>query len=432
MRMFFKKYITSRLLPALILASLPSFAETFDWQIVPYAYPGIRYTQLRAESPRPMDIFCIQVDTQTPGIHFYTTGKVESWVENIAETRRQTTRNFLLSARNEGKKMVIAINADAFSPWPAPYSKETLTNLLGLAVSDGVLVSPANNTPSFLVDSQGNASMAITTPATKLEDIHTAVSGFEFCLTDGIPIEGSNSLAPRTAIGLSEDRRYVFLLAIDGRRHASQGSTVAEVGEWLLYFGAHTGINMDGGGSTTLVRWNPERSIENGCAELLNKPVGNGVNWLENSTPELETLHFAPTERCNGNNLGVIINHLEFVQHPSDIAVQEGASVSLSVQVIGGVGALYYQWFKDGVELKNASNSPVLTIASTQLSDTGIYTCQVSDNYVRVLSRPGHLSIKSHVSLAHSQIHLVFFVVLAILTTLFPPLFDTWRIYNVF
>jgi hypothetical protein len=69
------------------------------------------------------------------------------------------------------------------------------------------------------------------------------------------------------------------------------GATHGEVGVWLKHFGAFNGINMDGGGSTTLVWWDPTVSDAD-KSRLLNVPVGNGQNP-------------GSGERCNGNNLGL-------------------------------------------------------------------------------------------------------------------------------
>ena len=82
----------------------------------------------------------------------------------------------------------------------------------------------------------------------------------------------------------------------------SLGATTQELGQWLRHFGAYRGINMDGGGSTTLAWWDPSSEDADKC-KLLNRPVGNGVK-AEQLPAEL----FAPTERANGNNLGVAID----------------------------------------------------------------------------------------------------------------------------
>ena len=276
-----------------------------DWAEVPDVFPGVKHLQVSVDTPRRMDLHCVRIDTETPGLQFYTTPRADPWVQDSTETRRQTTRDFLREARRAGMPMVVAINADAFSPWPAPWDEETPTNLLGLAVSDGVLVSPGSGTASLLIDQEGHARMALTDASTDIQSIRTAVSGFGFCLLEGLPLVGDGATHPRTGIGLSADQRFVYLMTIDGRRHASQGATTEEVGRWLQRFGAYTGINMDGGGSTTLTLWNPS-APEADQVELLNHPVGNGLNWL--TLPlESEAASYTPTERCTGNSLGVCV-----------------------------------------------------------------------------------------------------------------------------
>lgn len=59
---------------------------------------------------------------------------------------------------------------------------------------------------------------------------------------------------PRTAFGISEDRRFLYWLAIDGRQPGySDGASDYETAGWLLLLGAYDGVNVDGGGSTTMV-----------------------------------------------------------------------------------------------------------------------------------------------------------------------------------
>src|SRR5438477_2189830 len=68
---------------------------------------------------------------------------------------------------------------------------------------------------------------------------------------------------PRTAFGVSQDQRYLYMMTIDGRQPSSgggscgagqysNGASDAETGMWLLQFGAWNAINMDGGGSTAM------------------------------------------------------------------------------------------------------------------------------------------------------------------------------------
>jgi len=68
----------------------------------------------------------------------------------------------------------------------------------------------------------------------------------------------------------------------------------------LKMFGAHVGINMDGGGSTTMAWWNQDAAEADKC-QLLNIPVGAGrVPTLAQTVAPL-----VATERANGNNFGI-------------------------------------------------------------------------------------------------------------------------------
>lgn len=280
---------------------VPVHAEEggYDWKTARELYPGIRYVHAEPSVPQKMVINCLQIDSHTPGLMFYTTPRCAEWTEGKAETTRQTTRNFIRQSRQKFPKLVIAVNANAFSPWPAPFQQEDPTDVLGLAVSMGTLVSRSNTMPFLLVSKTGKLQIATTFTDEDLLDVETAVSGFGLCLMEGeVPATGDD-LHPRTGLGLSQDGRYLFFLTIDGRQPSSLGATVQDVGDLLKKFGAYTGINMDGGGSTTMAWWDINVEGEDKC-QLLNSPVGDGDSY--DSTGDAP---FAPTERATGNNLGV-------------------------------------------------------------------------------------------------------------------------------
>jgi hypothetical protein len=230
-----------------------------------------------------MVINCLQIDTRAPWLRFYTTPSGGS-----LDTLTQTTRQFISTSQSSSKKLVAAVNA---TPWSGTvtWNSSVPANLIGLAVSEGSLVSAAENrvAPTFVMSKMGRPSMVGTSTGVDIADKRTAVAGFDFVLSNGVSVVGETALAPRTGIGLSRDERYVFFMTIDGRQTASVGATYDDVGGFLRFFGAWTGINMDGGGSTTLAWWNPSTS----SSQLLNVPVGGGFS--------------VPSERHNANNLGV-------------------------------------------------------------------------------------------------------------------------------
>ena len=58
---------------------------------------------------------------------------------------------------------------------------------------------------------------------------------------------------PRTNIGVTADGK-VLMVVVDGRRTASHGMTLAEMGQLMRSLGAVDAINLDGGGSSVIVR----------------------------------------------------------------------------------------------------------------------------------------------------------------------------------
>jgi hypothetical protein len=58
---------------------------------------------------------------------------------------------------------------------------------------------------------------------------------------------------PRTAFGVSKDGKTFYIVCIDGRQDHSVGAFDYETAAWMLLAGAYNAVNMDGGGSTTLV-----------------------------------------------------------------------------------------------------------------------------------------------------------------------------------
>jgi hypothetical protein len=72
-------------------------------------------------------------------------------------------------------------------------------------------------------------------------------------IREGTISRNAEARHPRTAIGVSKDRRTVWLYVVDGRSTTSVGMTTSEVADALRALGAWDALNFDGGGSTTLV-----------------------------------------------------------------------------------------------------------------------------------------------------------------------------------
>ncbi len=78
---------------------------------------------------------------------------------------------------------------------------------------------------------------------------------------------------PRTAVARTRDGRYLFVV-VDGRQPASVGMTLAELADELSFMGAVEAMNLDGGGSTTLVA---DGSVRNTPSDGRERPVGDAI-----------------------------------------------------------------------------------------------------------------------------------------------------------
>ena len=252
----------------------------YDWTKAQKLDDGILFGNFKKESPRLMRLWVMRIDL-TKNYRFATAKKAVNYGETIPthphlkiHTLRQKTVDFMTEAQKNGRNMIAAINATGWAPWdktPSIYA----TNL-GLLISDGVLVSPKrqNNRPSFLFYEDGRIELREVKEGEDLSGIAQAITCFHSVLVNGeLDLsDKSTYLAPRTGIGLSADKRYMYFMVIDGRqKDFSMGCTVREVGSILRFIGAANGVNMDGGGSSSFVIWD---KVEKKAQMLNHQPMG--------------------------------------------------------------------------------------------------------------------------------------------------------------
>jgi len=256
---------------------------------------------------------------------------------------------------------------------------------------------------------------------------------------------------PRTAIGFNDD--YIFFVVVDGRSSVSIGMNLEE----LPYFmrntlGAHTAINLDGGGSSTMVvngqvMNNPsdgrERAVASGVMMIVLQPkqqtatfhVGDQVRITSRTDVRLGPgTHYPSLLSANPNTLATVLDHSlrgiyakgqywwkcdvngvvgwvsgnalaldspgnfpVFTAHPAATQVCPGGIASFSVAA-SGTGTLSYRWQLDGADLTDdghfsGTNTPVLTIGNVGPADQGAYRCIVTDDVGSVTSHTAPLTL---------------------------------------
>jgi hypothetical protein len=85
----------------------------------------------------------------------------------------------------------------------------------------------------------------------------------------------SSGRHPRTAVGFSRDSSTLFLITVDGRRESDSGMSLVELAKMMVDLGVYEGMNMDGGGSTTMV---VEGKVANRPSDQAGeRPVGSAL-----------------------------------------------------------------------------------------------------------------------------------------------------------
>jgi exopolysaccharide biosynthesis protein len=242
-------------------------------------FEGVAKSAWTQRQPRPMRVQVLKIDLKSPGISFLAT---PANGEKAGETDGLKTTSFL-----KKYQLQAAINAAPYAP--VPLFEGGPMEISGLQISEGSIVSAAPNKgrgyPALLI-SKNNQVRIAQPPFTGLDSVVHAVSGFHVVLQKGIVPKGKPDLHPRTAVGLGEKGQRMYWLVVDGRQTGvSEGATTEELGKWFQALGCTDAINLDGGGTTTLVV-----ADHKGGAKILNKPVHLGIPG---------------NERVSGSHLGL-------------------------------------------------------------------------------------------------------------------------------
>jgi hypothetical protein len=102
--------------------------------------------------------------------------------------------------------------------------------------------------------------------ASGVSNIAQVMGGFPQIVTNGANTASTNVISeggtvtddtthnPHTGVGISQDERFMYMVVVDGRVPATRfGMSMTELGNLMIYLGAYNAINLDGGGSSTLL-----------------------------------------------------------------------------------------------------------------------------------------------------------------------------------
>lgn len=280
-----KKTIVLGLLVAFILAGVFTL---YYWgrpalvEIREEIYPCLVYYRRVHYTPRMMVAHIVTADLTCKNINVLVTPPEKN--DKVNPLRARTTSQFAKEFQVQ-----VAINGDGFTPWWSRSVFDYYPHVGDPIVPNGFAASNAKEYgevkgPTLFINSIKEASFG-----TAYRKVYNAISGQSWLVQDKQPVPDLNdtNVAPRTAIGLDGPGTRLILIVVDGRQpFYSEGVTIQEMAELMMFYGGDNAINLDGGGSSSLVIQDPKTHQYH----LYNSPIDN---------------YLPGRERPIGNHLGI-------------------------------------------------------------------------------------------------------------------------------
>jgi hypothetical protein len=222
-------------------------------------FKGIHYQRQFRSQPRPVMLHIVTVDLTAPGLKVIVTPGTPS-AEPKQKIRARTTSEFLTEF-----KLQLAVNASFFhhfeenTPWSYYPYRGDWVGTLGHTISNGVAYSaPLPEWPVFCIVANQRARIfaANQCPTGTLH----GVAGNVILVAKGKPVIGSGASTDsdvaysRVVVAVDKTGEKLWLIVVDDKQwRYSEGMLISEVTKVAIALGADSALNLDGGGSTTLV-----------------------------------------------------------------------------------------------------------------------------------------------------------------------------------
>ncbi|QDU35412.1 hypothetical protein KS4_34930 [Poriferisphaera corsica] len=235
---------------------------------------GVKHTQIIQQIPRPTVINIIEINPKAEGIRFLCSpANGDPNGDEPGDPNLEVTRLHTFDYVKQTKAQ-IGINTAFYG---SISNEHHFADIKGLAASEGDVYSnfykgwpalniTADNQAMLIKSAEPKANNAKTIPSNA--PLYNTIGGSHILLENGVMPETkrwsfTTGRHPRTAVGWKEDGT-ILLVIVDGRQaRFSEGMTLFELADLFRDLSCVNAINLDGGGSTTLVMGDPNVRIAN-------------------------------------------------------------------------------------------------------------------------------------------------------------------------
>jgi exopolysaccharide biosynthesis protein len=234
---------------------------------------GVQETDLQYinRKGQPMHIFILRANLHSKKL------RLQLLTAGSTGKGRETLSNMICKSADSGK-IIAGVNADFFNletgiPMGILYKD-------GIAMKDSFSTGKQQQGLSWLGIQKKKRQVVIGSKYSTRPLLRDAAGGGVTLVKNykAVP-QTIRAIHPRTAVGITGNQVVLFVVA-DGRNAAySNGIDYTELSLLLQALGAKDAINLDGGGSSTLVIRNPH----NNQLEVRNKPSDGSERPLSNA-----------------------------------------------------------------------------------------------------------------------------------------------------
>jgi exopolysaccharide biosynthesis protein len=232
--------------------------------------PGVKQTILNyiGYDDKPATIHVLEVDLNNPRI------KLKAGTPNNSNAfSKQVVADIALAQDKPNNRVIAAINGDFFNT--ATGEPQSILFKNGTAVKPYYKLCALC---TFLsIDDAGKATIAAKDKVVDTTKIKDAIGGYQVLIKDTVRVtQGDLSVEPRSAVGVTAGN-VVYFVVVDGRQPSySNGMSFAQLSNVYSALGVKDAINLDGGGSTTLVvKDGTGWKVRNRPSDGVPRPVAN-------------------------------------------------------------------------------------------------------------------------------------------------------------